>query len=552
MEADDNESRSVLLNADSSKKKKLPLKSSSPSKSPERCPICLSPPENKAITDTCFHAFCFSCLKEWSKVKVECPLCKSKFRHIIYNVVADDDYDEFLVPVPLENDNEPHERLYHRLSHWSSNEPSFGFSNWMLSHMQEWREQIQLRQENTRAATMACTDVELIRRRRQHYRNGTMVVHVDNNKQVRDISTTFYQDNPAQLHRLVPWLKRELVILFGANSVYLVNCLCDTILGSIRSVGITSSEFYALIHPYFGEMTDHFINELISYAKSPHDLSSYDRHAHYACRNQSHNRNNDSERSLRDQSLMYSLTYVGALPPPLADTVNKVLLIDRQKQRKNVSRRYKRRYRKWNLDFKPKNLPKEIIVINSSSSDNEESSHPRLPSSSKPASSRKMIPSKSWSSSDDDDVQIVSFQKPPHLRTPEAIIELSSSCSETDKPGPSTSSKRSEKPQTPMKNESSDSNSEDSSSLPPRVKSVIVPIVKERSPSSPGSSLKRKKLQKVRYCKLYKTDSKSEEICKRKRRRKRSRSGISSSSAIQTDSSSSDSEQERLRIFRHL
>ena len=45
------------------------------------------------------------------------------------------------------------------------------------------------------------------------------VSHVRNNKRVRDISSKFFRENPPQVHRLVPWLKRELIVLFGANNM---------------------------------------------------------------------------------------------------------------------------------------------------------------------------------------------------------------------------------------------------------------------------------------------------------------------------------------------
>ena len=34
------------------------------------CSICLAQIENRSVIDGCMHAFCYSCLKEWSKVKV--------------------------------------------------------------------------------------------------------------------------------------------------------------------------------------------------------------------------------------------------------------------------------------------------------------------------------------------------------------------------------------------------------------------------------------------------------------------------------------------------
>merc|ERR1712226_995071 len=55
---------------------KTPAKSEverpSPSGSPEpHCAICLGQFENISKTDTCFHRFCFTCLKEWSKSSVK-------------------------------------------------------------------------------------------------------------------------------------------------------------------------------------------------------------------------------------------------------------------------------------------------------------------------------------------------------------------------------------------------------------------------------------------------------------------------------------------------
>ena len=68
------------------------------------CPICLSDIDNKSMTDTCLHKFCFTCLLEWSKVRAVCPLCKGKFSAIIHNVRSDSDYDKYdLPPAPANN-----------------------------------------------------------------------------------------------------------------------------------------------------------------------------------------------------------------------------------------------------------------------------------------------------------------------------------------------------------------------------------------------------------------------------------------------------------------
>lgn len=33
--------------------------------------------------DTCTHVFCFDCIKDWSGVTNECPLCKRRFNQIV-------------------------------------------------------------------------------------------------------------------------------------------------------------------------------------------------------------------------------------------------------------------------------------------------------------------------------------------------------------------------------------------------------------------------------------------------------------------------------------
>ncbi|KAL1211701.1 hypothetical protein V5N11_023698 [Cardamine amara subsp. amara] len=59
------------------------------------CPICLGPMLQKSYLDTCFHKFCFSCIKQWIKVvsskvskqlsSVKCPLCKTDNFYIIHD-----------------------------------------------------------------------------------------------------------------------------------------------------------------------------------------------------------------------------------------------------------------------------------------------------------------------------------------------------------------------------------------------------------------------------------------------------------------------------------
>nr|ADD38534.1 Trans-acting transcriptional protein ICP0 [Lepeophtheirus salmonis] len=54
----------------------------------EICTVCLEVPprRNRSFGDPCLHVYCFQCLLEWSKVKKECPQCKTILSAIIYDV----------------------------------------------------------------------------------------------------------------------------------------------------------------------------------------------------------------------------------------------------------------------------------------------------------------------------------------------------------------------------------------------------------------------------------------------------------------------------------
>nr|CAB3267173.1 E3 ubiquitin-protein ligase Topors-like [Phallusia mammillata] len=410
---------------------KTPEKLSSDTSDSDRCPICLAPPDNKALTNACFHAFCFSCLKEWSKVKAECPLCKTPFRSIIYNIKDNDNYDQFDVP---ETRQQFVETLHQRFT--------ASVTEMMIANsFNEFRQHVRARQENNRAALIASTDVDVIRQRRWYYRNGQRISNVNNNKQTRDISSKFYRRNRPQLHRLIPWLRRELIVLFGANNMFIVNRIRDLIISCVTTCGITSEEFYDEIQPYLQHLTDQFINEFLSFARSPHDISSYDQNVRYSASDESE----PSQRVVRQQR-EHRNPFVwndALLPidPPLA-----------------THRSYKpKKKRRPRIRKEPRvSAPKEVIEISSSSDTN----------------CQQNISVEPANGESSDDVMFISYEKPPSQRTPDAYVTISSN--DEDEPGPSGLSN----PTTSLPHQSTVSSSCESTSseFEPTVKSVIVPV----------------------------------------------------------------------------
>ncbi|XP_012494158.1 PREDICTED: dystrophin [Propithecus coquereli] len=54
---------------------------------------------NKMYKDRqgCLHKYCFRCIREWSKIKAECPLYKQPFDSILHSVRADDGFKEYVI-----------------------------------------------------------------------------------------------------------------------------------------------------------------------------------------------------------------------------------------------------------------------------------------------------------------------------------------------------------------------------------------------------------------------------------------------------------------------
>ncbi len=52
-----------------------------------KCAICLlSYKASRAMLDRCFHSFCKTCIIEWSHRSLTCPLCKTPFQSILYDI----------------------------------------------------------------------------------------------------------------------------------------------------------------------------------------------------------------------------------------------------------------------------------------------------------------------------------------------------------------------------------------------------------------------------------------------------------------------------------
>ncbi|XP_004631988.1 E3 ubiquitin-protein ligase Topors [Octodon degus] len=275
-----------------------------------KCPICLDRFDNVSYLDRCLHKFCFRCVQEWSKNKAECPLCKQPFDSIFHSVRAEDDFKEYVLR-PSCNDSfgtPDGPRFRYRttmtrersasirspsgpLSRRTTTPPDSGvvFEGLHISRpneveMSQLMRQIALRRQHTadERSLRKIQEQDIINFRRTLYRAGARVRNIEDGGRYRDISAEFFRRNPACLHRLVPWLKRELTVLFGAHGS-LVNIVQHIIMSNVTRYDLESQAFVSDLRPFLLNRTEHFIHEFISFARSPFNMAAFDQHANYDC-----------------------------------------------------------------------------------------------------------------------------------------------------------------------------------------------------------------------------------------------------------------------------
>ncbi|XP_071951984.1 uncharacterized protein [Antedon mediterranea] len=278
-----------------------PERSSSPD---ENCSICLNQFENQSFTDQCFHKFCFVCILEWSKVKAVCPLCKTAFKSIIHNIVSNEIYDQYHLQ-PNAPATEEHEQEVRRFRYRTTVTDD---------HRYAWERQrnhtfLQLPHENSRFYMTHHEDrrrlrIQNLRRsleqsirnnmRLQNQRNaaynfrryiygvGSYVKQTRFNRfsGYRDISLGYFQRNPAAAYRFVPWLQRDLGVIFNGDQNHVL-FVTELILSLIQRIDIQTYEFRNSLEGFLLSKTDHFVHEFINFARSPYDVTTYDQMAQY-------------------------------------------------------------------------------------------------------------------------------------------------------------------------------------------------------------------------------------------------------------------------------
>ncbi|XP_007951943.1 E3 ubiquitin-protein ligase Topors-like [Orycteropus afer afer] len=118
--------------------------------------------------------------------------------------------------------------------------------------------------------------------RRALYYSGIWVSYIQGNRIEKHLSANYFKRNPGCLHRLIPWLKRELTAVYGDYG-HTVKTILATILQHMTEYDLDNESFTNLLEPYLLQHTHHFLHEFISFVHSPYNMENYDQRAIYQC-----------------------------------------------------------------------------------------------------------------------------------------------------------------------------------------------------------------------------------------------------------------------------
>ncbi|XP_023282863.1 E3 ubiquitin-protein ligase Topors [Seriola lalandi dorsalis] len=284
-----------------------------------KCPICLDTFNNISYLDLCLHKFCFRCIHEWSKNKAECPLCKQPFNSIYHSIKSEQDFKKYDLQ-PINNGSfgtfggvrfryrTTLTGVHRQMRGRTSPPPDNGVMFEASTNSQQQRQDRYIRRMMMRLAAKrraasegravnSVRELEMINFRRELYRQGVRVRTVRDGGRSRDTSAEFYRRNPACLHRLVPWLKRELLVLYGSHGS-LVNIVQHIIMSRLTRYDMEDTSIQEELRPFIQGRTEHFLHEFLSFARSPFNMEAYDQHAVYDCPAPSSNEDSSSNSSV--------------------------------------------------------------------------------------------------------------------------------------------------------------------------------------------------------------------------------------------------------------
>ncbi|KAK6991187.1 hypothetical protein BgiMline_014541 [Biomphalaria glabrata] len=309
--------------------------------SPDNCSICLGPFINKSFTSSCAHSFCFVCLKQWSKVKAECPLCKQPFTSIFHNIRSDQSYDIYELPALLPSRHgfefyfpayPPHSHPYISLAQPSLNADLTlsNFSRYQFRHRRsrffphpvhgEHQYSFLFNPATHVSASSWPRGPEDFRRAVYKHRLGPPLFILGNETSTYRLTPAMVAASAHRLQRIMPWLTRELKVLLKSHQN--VRLAISIIQPLLTQVLIDSHHFNEKVSSLIGRKARQFIQEFSAFANSALTMEAFDRKAIYFRQDTSSLLldNNSSRSSNDDEDDVVEITDVSSDPEIIGRT----------------------------------------------------------------------------------------------------------------------------------------------------------------------------------------------------------------------------------------
>lgn len=103
---------------------------------------------------------------------------------------------------------------------------------------------------------------------------------VSSSSKITNFNPSYLKNNPHLLEAIVPWIRRDLLVLFEGD-MHDAEIVKDYVLSLIIRVHVQSELALECLEEYLGRDAQLFIHELVCFAKSSLSLSDYDKYAQY-------------------------------------------------------------------------------------------------------------------------------------------------------------------------------------------------------------------------------------------------------------------------------
>ncbi|CAG8579189.1 11037_t:CDS:1 [Paraglomus occultum] len=209
-----------------------------------QCPICLHSIVNLSYLYPCYHCYCFSCIRQWLTICLECPLCKKSVDFIIYDV------DEA-------------KGTFEKLQVLQDRKSDKNCQPWLSD--QAW---------DTEDGVISLSTSDLHQRRRIY----------TNNLYVVNFPAHYHGDrliHKSDLVRLENFVERELRVLMANHYDELIKLYVMSLLLLPAEKGMLWSEVVKSLSPWLGEFSRKFLEEIWIFTASAMNLEMWDRTALY-------------------------------------------------------------------------------------------------------------------------------------------------------------------------------------------------------------------------------------------------------------------------------